>query len=213
MQYTVFPSEALRHRVRQTKLFWRGKRQITRRSGAGWRQAWVAAIPQWTTTPRTSTYISSKGVRLVYAYIFSFLPCSGNDAGNWDPMASDYNSTDFNAYNSGVGALMQAGRSLDGEGGGDITLFVSNIPTTLTKVSVINFSGFAAVTLTLLSPLRMDSVGSSLELVQSRGHTSSSLPRQTNKPPMGKSVCRGSCLSISTLIVPHLVVSCFCVEC
>lgn len=90
-----------------------------------------------------------KGPDSIQSYIFCFVPCSGNDAGDWDPMANDYNSTDFNAYNSGVGALMQAGRSLGGEGGGDITLFVSNIPTTLTKVSMtcpIHFSGFAAVT-------------------------------------------------------------------
>lgn len=51
-------------------------------------------------------------------------------------MAQDYNSTEFNAYKSGVGALMQSGRSVSNEGGGDITLFVSNIPTALTKVSV-----------------------------------------------------------------------------
>ena len=54
-------------------------------------------------------------------------------------MALDYNSTNFNSYTSGVGALMQSARngSGGGSGEGNITLFVSNIPTTLTRVSLV----------------------------------------------------------------------------
>ena len=46
-------------------------------------------------------------------------------------MAGDYASRDFNSYKSGAGALMQAAMR---EGGGDITLFVTNIPVGITKV-------------------------------------------------------------------------------
>ena len=46
-------------------------------------------------------------------------------------MASDYRSREFNSYETGAGALMQAAKE---SGGGDFTLFVTNIPLGLPKV-------------------------------------------------------------------------------
>ena len=62
--------------------------------------------------------------------------CSGNEeVEDWDPMASDYKSREFNSYESGSGALMQVAKNRAGEtGGADITLYVSNIPVSLPKV-------------------------------------------------------------------------------
>lgn len=51
-------------------------------------------------------------------------------------MARDYNSADFNAYNSGIGELMQSSKAGDSEAA-NISLFVSNVPTTLSKVDII----------------------------------------------------------------------------
>ena len=58
--------------------------------------------------------------------------CSGNEVEGWDPMASDYRSREFNSYETGAGALMQAAKE---SGGGDFTLYVTNIPLSLPKVS------------------------------------------------------------------------------
>ena len=61
----------------------------------------------------------------------------------------DFHSAEFNTYDSGVGALMQLSRNRgtgDSESG-DITLFVSNIPTALTRVSVCATGGSLCVLL------------------------------------------------------------------
>ncbi|CAI8047728.1 hypothetical protein GBAR_LOCUS26408 [Geodia barretti] len=55
---------------------------------------------------------------------------NGSEVESWDPMASDYRSREFNSYETGAGALMQAAKE---SGGGDFTLFVTNIPLGLPK--------------------------------------------------------------------------------
>ena len=131
-------------------------------------------------------------------------------------MARDYHSADFNAYNSGMGALMQpsgssagrlgGGRGEGSLGGGDgvkgdnISLFVSNIPVALTKVSYLVGSKFSPClnygpvrsTISLQEILkclfftcRTGFEISSLELVWSRRFTLSSPSSQTRPPPMG----------------------------
>lgn len=55
--------------------------------------------------------------------------------GGWDPMADDHKSRDFNSYQTGAGALMQAARDKRGSGGGGcINLFITYVPTDITKV-------------------------------------------------------------------------------
>ena len=51
-------------------------------------------------------------------------------------MADDYNSPTFNAYDGGPGALMQSSKSSNQEN--QISLFVGNIPLSITKVHNIN---------------------------------------------------------------------------
>ena len=69
---------------------------------------------------------------------------SGGGVDDWNPMADDYNSRSFNSYVSGPGLLLESSRRVSGESSrsrpppGNITLFVDNIPLSITKVSVLH---------------------------------------------------------------------------
>ena len=110
-------------------------------------------------------------------------------------MARDYSSADFNAYDGGVGALMQSARN-GGKGGGmgelpsgDINLFITNIPKDLTRVCRPVCLCYVVLYFTLLppSPPRMASESCSLVLGRSRRLTLSSSSLLTSQPPMGES--------------------------
>ena len=106
--------------------------------------------------------------------------CSGNEVDSWDPMAADYKSRNFNSYETGAGALMQAARDRggkEGEAGENFTLYVTNIPENLSKVCVqlTNFLSHLKPSLSLSCSSRKASESSLVEQVKSREPSSNLL--------------------------------------